>query len=140
MAFSELVGAILFRLGVARLGARVVVAITVAGFHDFDDEIGHVHFDVEFDEISEGVELDIAGVVSEEILRGEMTYTMSLGRDIMAIRRIWRRVSINEFVSVDGRLTSIVMETAIIPKLYRNKRVYLVRPFAISLDRTRWIK
>lgn len=71
MAFSELVGAILFRLGVARLGARVVVAITVAGFHDFDDEIGHVHFDVEFDEISEGVELDIAGVVSEEMLRGE---------------------------------------------------------------------
>ena len=65
MALSKLVAALLLRLGTAGVGARIIVAVSVAGFYDFDDEIGHVHFDVEFDEISEGVELDVTGVVSE---------------------------------------------------------------------------
>jgi hypothetical protein len=48
-------------LSATRSGAGVfgVVAI-VTGFDDLDDEVGHVHLDVEFYEVCEGMELNVA--------------------------------------------------------------------------------
>lgn len=47
-------------------GAGVVgIVAVVAGLDDLDDEVCHVHFDVEFDEIGERVELDVAVIMGQ---------------------------------------------------------------------------
>lgn len=35
-------------------------------FDDFADQLGHVHFDVEFGEVSEGVDLDVSEMACEQ--------------------------------------------------------------------------
>lgn len=64
-ALARLTRTLLLLLGAAGSGAGVfgVVAV-VAGFDDLDDEVGHVHLDVEFDEVCEGVELNVAANLS----------------------------------------------------------------------------
>ena len=49
------------------VGDGVLAVAARGGDGDAFDEVGHCHFDVEFDEVGEGVELDISALVRRHI-------------------------------------------------------------------------
>lgn len=74
---------------------------------DFDDQVGHVHFDFELDKVHERVELNVAvgqeSVVSGEdgaCLEGSSTHMNVdwVGRDMMPTRMIYWAVSQSDAV------------------------------------------
>ena len=80
--------------------SRAVVVSTVAGIvvtgsDDLADQIGHVHFNVEFEEVDEGMELNVTTKISITHNHLEKrTYTKPLGRDIMQMSKTSKAIEI----------------------------------------------
>ena len=107
---------------------RVLVVDPVGTSNDFGNELGHEEFDVKFDSVDNSEELNVAvdSCVSSYRLESvlsvvhRVTYSYWFGR-----------------LSIPMSNESITTETITIHKFNRNSELYLVKPLAMSLDRTR---